>query len=55
MVRVVELPTGSGKTWIQGLIAKYYCLQNKKVTIIEPNKNLRNQTNLMLEAIDFNI
>jgi ATP-dependent helicase YprA (DUF1998 family) len=23
--RVVTSPTGSGKTWIQGIIAKYFC------------------------------
>jgi superfamily II DNA or RNA helicase len=22
---IVVSPTGSGKTWIQGLVAKYYC------------------------------
>lgn len=30
------MPTGSGKTWVQGLLAKYYCNQGKRVTIIEP-------------------
>jgi superfamily II DNA or RNA helicase len=35
--RVIEMPTGSGKTWVQALIAKYYLAKGKKVTIIEPN------------------
>ena len=33
-------PTGSGKTWIQGLIAKYYCNQGKRVVVVEPNELL---------------
>ena len=24
---VATVPTGSGKTWIQGLVAKYFCLR----------------------------
>jgi len=23
---IATVPTGSGKTWIQGLLAKYYCM-----------------------------
>ena len=38
---VVEMPTGSGKTWVQCLLAKYYCSLGKKVTIIEPNERLK--------------
>ena len=38
---VVVSPTGSGKTWMQGLIAKYHCSQRKRVTVIEPNDVLR--------------
>ena len=38
---VVVSPTGSGKTWMQGLIAKYHCSQRKSVTVIEPNDVLR--------------
>jgi superfamily II DNA or RNA helicase len=34
------MPTGSGKTWVQALIAKYFMLKEKPVTIIEPNDNL---------------
>lgn len=36
--KIVVSPTGSGKTWIQGIIAKYYCSIGKRVVIIEPNK-----------------
>jgi superfamily II DNA or RNA helicase len=39
--RIVVAPTGSGKTWMQGLIAKYYCMNGESVTIIEPNETLR--------------
>lgn len=45
-------PTGSGKTWIQGLIAKYYCCQGKGVTIVEPNEILRLQTLEKLSVVD---
>ena len=38
--KIVTVPTGSGKTWIEGLIAKYYCLKSKSVTVIEPNERL---------------
>jgi flagellar biosynthesis GTPase FlhF len=33
-------PTGSGKTWIQGLLAKYHCSKGKRVTLVEPNETL---------------
>jgi ERCC4-related helicase len=36
--KIISVPTGSGKTWIQGLISKYYCLKDQPVTIIEPNE-----------------
>lgn len=35
------MPTASGKTWIQGLIASYYIDSGEKVTLIEPNNLLR--------------
>jgi superfamily II DNA or RNA helicase len=38
---IVTMPTGSGKTWIQGVIAKYYCSLGKSVAIIEPSDELR--------------
>lgn len=38
--KIIVVPTGSGKTWIQGMIAMYYCQQGKGVTIIEPNHYL---------------
>jgi superfamily II DNA or RNA helicase len=39
-VKVIDMPTGSGKTWVQALIAKHYLQLGKKVTIVEPNENL---------------
>ena len=44
LVKIVELPTASGKTWIQALIAQHFLSQGKKVTVIEPNETLRIQT-----------
>ena len=41
---VIVSPTGSGKTWMQGLIALYHCSQRRSVTVIEPNEVLRVQT-----------
>lgn len=35
------MPTGSGKTWVQAILSKYYISKGKKVTIIEPNINLK--------------
>ena len=37
---IVSSPTGSGKTWIQGLIAKHYALKGERVTVVEPNEQL---------------
>ena len=37
---VVISPTGSCKTWIQGLVAKYFCNKGKKVVIVEQNETL---------------
>jgi superfamily II DNA or RNA helicase len=37
---IVTLPTGSGKTWVQGLLARHYCEQAKRVAILEPNETL---------------
>ena len=36
LVRIVEMQTGSGKTWVQGLLAVFYANLGMKVTIIEP-------------------
>lgn len=52
---IVVSPTGSGKTWIQGLVAKYFCNQGKKVVIVEPNDALRAQTADKLVALDYAI
>ena len=48
-------PTGSGKTWIQGLVAKYFCNQGKRVVVVEPNDLLSAQTVQKLSAVDFGI
>ncbi len=48
-------PNGSGKTWIQGLIAKYMCQKNQGVTVVEPNEDLRCQTAEKLGLVDFGI
>ena len=37
---VAVSPTGSGKTWIQGVVAKHFCRMGKKVVVIEPNEML---------------
>ena len=37
---IVVAPTGSGKTWVQALIAKYFCNQGKRVVLVEPNNQL---------------
>jgi reverse gyrase len=50
---IVVSPTGSGKTWVQAIIAKYFCSKDKKVVLVEPNKNLMLQSIFKLEALDF--
>lgn len=52
---IVVSPTGSGKTWMQGLIAKYHCEQGKQVTVVEPNELLRVQTAEKLGFVHFGI
>lgn len=52
---VVVSPTGSGKTWIQGIIAKYYCHHGKKVVVVEPNELLCMQTTEKLAVVDYGI
>ena len=52
---VVVSPTASGKTWIQGLIAKYLCEQGLSVTVVEPNEHLRVQTTEKLAVVDYGI
>ena len=39
--RVVEMPTGSGKTWVYAIIAKYYSKQGKSTAVIVPSEILR--------------
>ena len=52
---VVISPTGSGKTWIQGLVAKYFCNKGKKVVIVEPNETLMMQAAEKLALVDYSI
>jgi len=49
------MPTGSGKTWIQALIAKYFLKKEKSVTIVEPNNTLTNQTLSLLNNLDLEL
>jgi reverse gyrase len=49
------MPTASGKTWIQGLLAQYFISRGKKVTILEPNETLRKQTLSLIGNIDDNL
>lgn len=55
LARVIEMPTGSGKTWVYALIAKYYLKLGKRVTIIEPNNALYAQTTELLGGIDIRL
>lgn len=52
---IAVAPTGSGKTWVQGLLAKYYCLRGEQVTIIEPSELLKVQTAEKLGVVDYGI
>ena len=54
-ITVVISPTGSGKTWIQGLVAKYFCSMGKKVVVVEPNEMLMRQTAEKLALVDYGI
>jgi reverse gyrase len=49
------MPTGSGKTWVQGLLAKYLCSNGKRVAIIEPNLALTEQTIEKVGLLHFNL
>ena len=52
---IVVSPTGSGKTWIQGLISRYHSDKGQKVTLIEPSDMLRIQTAEKLGYFDYSI
>lgn len=52
---IVVAPTSSGKTWMQGLLARHYCLQGKRVTIVEPNETLRVQTAEKLGVVHYHV
>jgi hypothetical protein len=49
------MPTGSGKTWIQGLLCKHFCDQGQKVAVIEPNQALMLQTSELLGHVHYAI
>ena len=49
------MPTGSGKTQVQGLLAVFYANLGMKVTIIEPTEDLRIQATELLGVLDYNI
>jgi hypothetical protein len=49
------MPTGSGKTWIYAILAKYFSSLGKTVTVIVPNENLRNQTADLIGVSDNNL
>lgn len=52
---VATVPTGSGKTWIQALIAKHYCDEGFRVAIIEPSEQLVEQTMARVGNVAFDI
>lgn len=52
---IATMPTGSGKTWVQGLLAKHYCMHGSNVAIIEPNDTLKVQTSSKVGPIDYRI
>jgi len=54
-VTVAVARTGSGKTWTQGLVAKYYCRLGKKVVVVEPSEMLAQQAANKLALVDFDI
>ncbi|KEJ82779.1 hypothetical protein OXYTRIMIC_244 [Oxytricha trifallax] len=47
----VQMPTASGKTWVQGLLACYWIQQGKKVVIIVPDQILKLQTQKFLQPL----
>lgn len=49
------MPTSSGKTWVQALLAKYFIDQGLSVTILEPNEALKTQTAEKVCGLDFGI
>ena len=50
-ITVAELPTGSGKTFIAGLLAKYYVNKGNKVAVVTCNTFLVTQMKKMLGAV----
>ena len=49
------MPTGSGKTWVYAIIAKYYSSIGKSTAVIVPNEALRGQTIGAIGTSDPNI
>ncbi|KEJ82479.1 hypothetical protein OXYTRIMIC_473 [Oxytricha trifallax] len=47
----IQMPTASGKTWVQGLLACYWIQQGKKVVILVPEKILKMQTQKFLQPL----
>jgi Rad3-related DNA helicase len=39
-INLVQLPTGTGKSLMLGLLARHYHLQGKKVAVVVPNEVL---------------
>ena len=49
------MPTGSGKTWVYDIIAKYFSKQGKSTAVIVTNEILRAQTIGAIGTSDPNI
>ena len=54
-VTVAVAPTGSGKTWVQGLVAKHFCSLGQKVVVVEPTDALMQQAAEKLALVDYGI
>lgn len=54
-VTVAVAPTGSGKTWVQGLVAKHFCRLGQKVVVVEPTDALMQQAAEKLALVDYGI
>ena len=48
-------PTGSGKTWVQGLVAKHFYRLGQKVVVVEPTDALMQQAAEKLALVDYDI
>ena len=54
---MITLPTGSGKTWLIGLIAYYFATVKKEplITVIEPNTEMVHQVEESFAELSPNI